>query len=42
MRRMQQTALALPCRLAIETANPIFTHRAPGMIARLTINTGWE
>ena len=42
MNEFQERALRNPCLLAVETANPAFTKRAPHGTARLTVNTGYE
>jgi len=38
----QRTALAFPCRLACETANPKFSSWKGGSSIVLTINNGYE
>lgn len=38
----QERAIRHPCLLAVETANPAFTHRIWDKIVRLTVNTGYE
>ena len=42
MTPLQRRALAHPCRLAIETAHPRFTHKTSDQTTRVTVNTGWE
>ena len=42
MKPYQRIALDNPCRLAIETADPMYSHPMPGRLVRLTVNTGYE
>jgi hypothetical protein len=43
VRAMHETAIANHCRLACETAQPIFSKRRPdGWHVRLTVNSGYE
>ena len=42
MTPQQKTAIAHPCRLAVEVTHPRFLWKRGGMTVRLTTNTGYE